>query len=208
LTDILLNLDGVITDDDTSKIIFTYSDLLKLFDWPKNIQIEIIKGELFRPPLRSLYHHEITARLNFLLRGYSFNKKLGSIFPTPIEVVLSKENVVLPALFFVSGVRKDIIDKNRVMGAPEMIIEVFENNLSQYAKLKKSLYEQFGVQELVSINSKKKTVKHFLLKQKTGTKAKKYTVYSTYKETDTLEIQSIAGLEINLKDIFYSNINL
>ncbi|MHA2248877.1 MAG: Uma2 family endonuclease [Candidatus Kariarchaeaceae archaeon] len=208
MTDILLNLSDVITDEESRKVLFTYSDLLKLFDWPKNIHIEIIAGELIKLPIRSLYHHEIAARLNFLMRGYAFNKKLGSIFTTPTEVVLSQQDVILPSLFFVSRQRKEIVDKNRIMGAPEMILEVLENVDDKYAKMKLNLYEKYGVKEVLFVNSKKKIILQYTLKKASSAKVKTYKKPITHVNSDSLEVSSIKGLKIQLEDIFYSNVNL
>lgn len=208
MTEISLNLKDINVDKNSNKMLFSYSDLLKIYDWPKNVRIEIIDGELYQPPLENLYHHEITARLNFLLRGYAFNKKLGNVFPTPIEVVLSKQDVVLPSLFFVSRKKKEVIDKNRVMGAPELIIEVFERSKTEYRKIKKDLYEKFGVLEYWVINSKRKKIDQYSLVQENRSKPMKYLKHETYNDSDTILTIAIKDLEIKLEQVFYSTIKL
>ncbi len=203
----MLNLTDVEINENSNKVIFKYSDLVKIFDWPKNVLIEIIGGDLYKPSFRSLYQHEITARLNFIMRGFAFNKRLGSVFPSPFEVVLSEEDVVLPSIFFVSSKKKDIIDINRVMGPPELIIEVFENASSNYINLKKKLYEKYKVNEYLAINATKKSIEHYILPKKKALKSI-YAKHCTYKNSDSIILKSMKELEIKLKEIFYSNVKL
>jgi len=73
----------------------------------------------------SAYHQSIVIELFRALDGHVRSRQLGRMWLAPLDVVLSESRAVIvqPDLFFVAHDQDGIV-KERVYGAPELVIEV------------------------------------------------------------------------------------
>ncbi len=172
---------------------YTYQDYL---NWPDDERWEIINGVAYSmAPSPSMDHQRILIRLTAF-----FNDKLKEnkceFFIAPSDVILSADDVVQPDLFVVCDPRK--ITKNNVKGAPDLIIEILSPSTTlKDRREKRLLYEQSGVQEYLIINPIEKLVERYLL-QDSG----RYGANEIFEASETLAFKSLAGVEIELTDLF------
>jgi Uma2 family endonuclease len=63
----------------------------------------------------------------------------------PMDVKLDEGNVLQPDILYITGERKEII-KDRVEGAPDLVIEILSPSNAYYdLRQKKNIYEKYGV---------------------------------------------------------------
>ncbi|HVS04213.1 MAG TPA: Uma2 family endonuclease, partial [Thermoanaerobaculia bacterium] len=72
----------------------------------------------------------------------------GEAFVAPLDVILSRTDVVQPDLLFVSRDRDEIV-RDRIRGAPDLAVEVVSPSSRRIDELlKRRAYERYGLEEL------------------------------------------------------------
>src|SRR3989338_2135709 len=122
---------------------YTYSEYLT---WDDNKRWEIIEGEVYdMTPAPTTYHQDVVTTLSRCL-GNQLEGKSCTVFVSPIDVVLSEENVVQPDVIVVCD-KKKILDSH-IHGAPDLVIEILSPSTTvKDRREKKDMYEKFGVKE-------------------------------------------------------------
>jgi Uma2 family endonuclease len=124
----------------------TYSDLLRLPD--DGNRHEIVGGEEVVTAAPNISHQRAVFRLGRLLADHVESKRLGEVLLAPVDVVLSKHDIVEPDLVFVSQKRTSLIRANRIQGVPDLVIEVSSPSTAALDRgRKRDLYERSGVRE-------------------------------------------------------------
>ncbi len=140
---------------------FTYKDLLSAPD-DRN-RYEIFGGELILSPAPSLEHQRVIKNLVRIMIEYAEGQNFGKVLFAPRDVYFSDTTVVEPDILFVSDARRDIMDKDKVNGAPDFIAEIIsESTESRDRDFKNRLYAREGVKEywIVDPNAKSIEVYH------------------------------------------------
>jgi Uma2 family endonuclease len=107
---------------------------------------ELIDGEHYVTPAPFLRHQEIVGRLHLAIGMYLMTHPTGRVFVAPLDVILSKFDVVEPDLLYVSNERAPDLLKDWVRGAPDLVIEVgSESTRKRDETIKRALYERAGV---------------------------------------------------------------
>jgi len=178
-----------------AEIKFTYEDYKNLPE-SETKRYELLEGELIMVPSPGSYHQQISGNLEFVLRDFVKKNNLGFIYDAPLDVVLSKENVVQPDIFFISKDRSKIIAKENIQGAPDLIIEILSKNTAARDRtLKRTLYARYGVKEYWLVDPETKTIEVLRLGEKG------YVREAFYKEGKLIS-PILKGLRIDLKEIF------
>jgi Uma2 family endonuclease len=113
---------------------------------PEGAPVELIQGRLVVSPSPNDIHQTISALLTELLLRSSRQGR-GRMFAAPMDVVLSDLSIVQPDLIYVAKERRGIV-KGRVMGPPDLIIEIVSKNDARRDRVDKmNLYAQHGVSE-------------------------------------------------------------
>ena len=172
----------------------TYKDYLKA---PEDKKYELIEGELIMAPSPIPKHQRISGKIEYELRKFVIENKLGEVFDAPCDVYLDEENVVQPDILFISKERLDIIGEKNIQGAPDLAIEIISES-SAYRDMvqKKKLYAIFGVKEYWIVIPEEESIDIYILKDKT------YQFYNKYAKDDTLQSHHMENLSIALKGIF------
>jgi Uma2 family endonuclease len=77
-----------------------------------------------------------------------FVKGKGIAIFSPVDVYLDDENAFQPDLIFISNERMEIIKKDGIYGAPDLVIEILSPSTAQYDLREKfRVYEKYGVHE-------------------------------------------------------------
>lgn len=129
-----------------TSIRLTYEDYCAIPDDGR--RHEIIDGEHYVNPSPVTRHQLISIRLVIALGSHVYDRGLGYVFHAPLDVVLSKHNVVEPDVIFVSPARTHIITTENIQGAPDLLVEILSGSHPEYdTRLKYQTYERHGVGE-------------------------------------------------------------
>jgi Uma2 family endonuclease len=122
---------------------------------------ELIDGELFVSRAPGIPHQRIIHNLQMALGAYLAHHPLGMLVPGP-GVILSNMSGVIPDLVYVSQERQpEIAAGERVMGAPDLVIEVLSpgtENARRDREVKRQLYGRYGVPEYWIVDPERRAV--------------------------------------------------
>lgn len=177
-----------------TKVKFTYQDYLHMSE---DRRYELIEGEFFMVPPPNEYHQRISRELEYALLGYVKKNKSGFVYYAPFDVVFSDEDVVQPDIIYVSKERKNIITKDNIQGAPDLIVEIVSPKTGyRDRKIKRKLYFKHGVKEFWIVDPVKQTVEVL-----THTK-NDYKTKNVYPVDAILYSPLLKGFEIDLNLVF------
>jgi Uma2 family endonuclease len=112
---------------------------------PEGAPYELIKGRFVMSP-SPLPRHQIVLML-MVERFLGIARSSGGIaFCAPMDVKLSDDTILQPDLLYVSHARRAII-KERVEGAPDLVIEIISGSARRDRVVKLDLYARYGVGE-------------------------------------------------------------
>lgn len=172
----------------------TYDDYLKI---PDEKRYELIEGELYMVPAPDFNHQIISRNIEFLLWDFVKKNRLGVVVHAPVDVVLTKEDVLQPDILFISNGRRHIITEKNVSGAPDLVIEILSPSTQERDKIvKRTLYAGHGVREYWIVDPAAKKVEVMI----PGSKG--YNLHGIFFREDTLTSPLIEGLSLPLREVF------
>ncbi len=131
-----------------------------------NNRYELIEGELFVSRAPSILHQLVIQNLQTAFVSQLKIHPLGVVIPGP-GVIFSEHDAVIPDLVFITHERRaEIAAGDKVLGAPDLLIEVmspgFENRQRDEV-VKRQLYGKYGVREYWIVDPENHTVEVFRL---------------------------------------------
>jgi Uma2 family endonuclease len=113
---------------------------------PEGEPVELLRGRFVVSPAPDLTHQTIVGNLYVLLFNIARTSG-GRAFVAPTDVELDDHSIPQPDVLYVRKERRGIL-KNRVMGAPDLVVEVLSPHNSRRDRVDKlNLYAEFGVAE-------------------------------------------------------------
>lgn len=182
---------------DTARRKLTYEDYL-LFPDDGN-RHEILDGEHFVTAAPYPKHQRVLRELLFGLHAFLREHRLGEVYSAPLDVVLSRHDVVQPDLLFISNERMPILTEKNLQGAPDLAIEILSattRRLDEGIKLER--YERFGVLEYWLVDPSRAMVRIY---RRAGEHLRTEAEL-TVAAGDRLTSPLLPGLEIPLVEIF------
>lgn len=117
--------------------------------WPEQAGLELIDGWAVKEPSPGSAHQACVARLFSKIDQFVWARRIGFLFPAPLDVILGQTHVVQPDVLFVSSARVEVIQDHGIVGAPDLAIEVLSPSTRHYDQgPKKALYLEYGCREL------------------------------------------------------------
>lgn len=93
-------------------------------------------------------HQFLLGDLHILLGSFVREHGLGRVAAAPLDVVLSRHDIVEPDLLFVSKERLEIVGEKYLQGAPDLVVEVlYPSTRRRDLGQKRARYEALGVKE-------------------------------------------------------------
>ncbi|HEX2054216.1 MAG TPA: Uma2 family endonuclease [Actinomycetota bacterium] len=124
---------------------YSYADLEAFPE--DNLRREIIDGELIVTASPVTRHQRSVVNFVVALSEYA-RAYGGEVFPAPLDVFFSDDNVVKPDVLFVRADHLDRIEKKFVRSAPDLVVEVSSPSTRRLEVVRKrDLYSRFGVPE-------------------------------------------------------------
>ena len=125
---------------------------------PEGTLAEVINNVLYMSPAPTFEHQDLLGDLFTKIRMYVTAKNLGKCVFSPVDVYLGNKNAVQPDIIFITTSNLSIIKEGKVIGVPDLIVEVLSGNKKHDLQTKKDLYEAFGVKEYHIVNQDSKEV--------------------------------------------------
>ena len=123
---------------------------------------EILDGKIYYMAHASSNHNRIIGNIFSIFRSYLRGKKCQT-FIDGVDVKFNEKDITEPDVMIVCN--KDIIRKNWIEGAPDLIVEVLSPSTAKNdIGYKKNLYEKYGVKEYWLISQDERSVQVYLLK--------------------------------------------
>lgn len=182
-----------------TKIKFTYADY-KSLPASEAERYELLRGEIVIVPAPTEPHQRVVRNLGYALWEFVRDKGLGWVYFTPLDVVLGEGEgieVVQPDLVFISRERKEIIKREEIRGAPDLVVEVLSPGTEERDRhYKKTLYARHGVREYWIVDPEGKAVEVYTLGERG------FELESLRREGETLRSPLLAGIGIPLREVF------
>ena len=180
---------------DVGQEVWTYEDYREL---PNDRKIyQVIGGKLLMVPAPSTRHQSVSRNLEFIIWSFVKSYNLGVVYYAPIDVVFSSVDIVQPDIVFIAKNRLAIVKEKGIFGAPDWVIEIVSSSTSKIdVKLKKDLYERFGVREYWIVYPEDEKVEVYLLKEGD------YKLRGVFLKHDILQVSTIEKLKVNLEEVF------
>lgn len=125
---------------------WTYKDYAALPDDGR--RYEIVDGVLFMAPSPTEGHQTAVGRLFYYLLTYIEFVGLGRVYMAPFDVELAPYVVVQPDVLVVLNTNQEIITPSRIIGAPNLVVEVASPGTVAYDhRSKQDAYARAGVLE-------------------------------------------------------------
>jgi Uma2 family endonuclease len=180
-----------------SGVKLTYDDYLLFPD--DGQRHELIDGEHYVTPTPLLRHQRILGNLYFAIRAYLELHPVGEVFMAPLDVILSKYDVVDPDLLYVSKGRGKEIYGEWIHGAPDLVVEIASPTTRKRDEtIKRRLYERWNVLEYWTIDPELEIVRVYRRREGGFERA----VELSHEAGDVLTTPLLSGLEVTLAAIF------
>ena len=125
---------------------------------------ELHEGELSVTPAPSPRHQDIVVNLLFALVGHVRTGRLGKVFVSPIDVILSDGSVVQPDLVYLEASRLTQVSDRGIEGAPSLVVEVLSPSTRPSDRaVKGQLYARYGVPHYWIADPDARTIQAFVL---------------------------------------------
>ncbi|HXT11844.1 MAG TPA: Uma2 family endonuclease [Candidatus Angelobacter sp.] len=176
-----------------AKRFWTYDEMLA--ELPEtNVPTELWDREIVTSPTPTSSHQTIVPKLARALDDFIQDKNAGTVFISPLDVVLSQHRVVQPDVFFVAKANSEII-QDRIRGVPDLVVEVISQTWKRDRVDKKALYEQFGVSEYWIVDPESRAIEVFALTRGV------YQRHSKGTETTSAKSRLLAGFKISFHEL-------
>ncbi|MFC5407430.1 Uma2 family endonuclease [Cohnella soli] len=123
---------------------------------------EVLNGTLEMMSGPNLVHQVVSGKLHFTLTQSCNSEYL--ILVAPLDVILSRTNVLQPDLVLIHRSRSDIVTFRGIEGAPDLVVEIISPGSRNRDKVRKmKIYAQHQVPEYWVIDPVSRTLEQYLL---------------------------------------------
>jgi Uma2 family endonuclease len=122
----------------------TYEDYVDLPDDGR--RYEILDGELEVSPAPAPRHQAVSRNLFVILHNHVADRRLGSVYYAPIDVILADTSIVQPDIVFIAAGRESIGTERAIEAPPDLVVEIISPWSVRRDRVTKAvLYARFGV---------------------------------------------------------------
>lgn len=168
------------------------------YDVPERYEIiDGIRYDFLSSP--KITHQVLLGQLYTIIQSTCHSS--GVIIFAPMDVHLSEDNIVQPDLIYISNDNLSIMKNEKVMGAPDLLVEILSPSTGARDKVrKKELYARFGVQEYWIVDPVHAAVDQFVLVEA----GSGYALSASYDTTDTIVSNKFPCLAVKMDELFDS----
>lgn len=170
---------------------YTWNDYLT---WPDEERWEVIDGVAYDMSPSPTPRHQIITGNFYRILGNKLEGKQCRPFIAPLDIYLDDYNFVQPDVLVICDEKKI---KDRIYGAPDLVIEVLSQPTSLKDKReKRALYERFGVKEYVIVYPEDMFIERYSLHKG------RFKEPDIFGSNEVLNLSSLEGIEIRLWEVF------
>jgi Uma2 family endonuclease len=178
----------------TEKKKYTDADYMML---EEDAPFQLINYDLIISPSPTPLHQSISIRLGHTILSFLDDKDHNDYLGSDVDVKLDDGNVLRPDIVYISEARKKEILTDRIIGAPDMVIEILSPSNAYYdLRQKKNLYEKFGVKEYIIIDPVIENAELYCLKDGV------YSLHKKAEKNEKLDSLLLPGLSFDLSRLF------
>ena len=175
---------------------YTHADLLAMPDDGKHR--EIIEGELYVAPPRTVQHQRVALNLTCSIGEFPGTHPLGELRFAPLDVILSEHDVLEPDLLIVLKEHQTIV-KDWVRGAPDLVVQILSPATEARDRgPKMKAYARFGVGECWIVDPSTQVIEVYRLA------AGCFQLAKMCAKDDTIETPLLPGFLLPVGSIFPS----
>ncbi len=173
----------------------TYADYART---PEGERWELLNGELFiSSAAPNMSHQSVQSNLGIRLGNFVNDDRLGWVFFSVTDVVLSDHDTVQPDLVFVSRERRNIITDANIQGSPDLVVEILSPSTASHDwRDKFDLYALHEIREYWLVSPELETIWVFLLVEGV------FEEMGIYGENDTLISPTLEGFSLDANEVF------
>lgn len=158
---------------------------------------QLIEGELVMSPSPNLRHQTVVARIFVALFNFVEPRRLGIVRASPLDVILSQEDVLHPDIVYVSNERRMILMTEGLRGGPDLCVEVLSDRTQAIDRgMKRILYARHGVTEYWIVDPETNTVEVYRLQENPSVSAR------TLTSSDILATPLLPDFSLTLDGVF------
>jgi Uma2 family endonuclease len=114
-----------------------------------------------------------------------------------MDVKFDEGNVLQPDVLYISAERKEDIVKERIEGAPDLVVEILSPSNAYYdLRQKKDVYQKYGVKEYIIVDPIAFTFESYTLNDGV------YQLHQKAEKTESLNSFVLPGLRFDLSKVF------
>ena len=174
---------------------WTYNDYAILPDDGR--RYEIVDGVLYMAPSPNRWHQNASGWLFHYLLTHVKLAGLGEVYHAPFDVELAPKVVVQPDVLVVLNANLDRITASRIIGAPDLVVEVASPGTATYDRdTKKHAYARAGVPEYWIVDTASRTVEVLVLE------AGEYRSCGVFEGQGLLPSKMVPGFPVRVEQFF------
>ena len=153
--------------------------------------------------LSNITHSIIIGNIGCIFSNYLRGKKCTP-FAGRIDLYLSEKDRVIPDMMVVCN--SDIIKKDGVHGAPDLIVEVLSPSTANRDRgYKKDLYERSGIKEYWIVDPENRSIEVYLLRKNRYELDNVYSIFPDY-ELKRMTPEELAEIQMEFKCSLYDDL--
>jgi len=159
---------------------------------------QLINNELVMSPSPIPLHQQVVFALSEVIVLYNIKiGRKGQWMYAPADVKFDEGNILQPDIFYISEERKSDLIKERIEGAPDLVIEILSPSTAYYdLRQKKNIYEKFGVKEYIIIDPIEQNAEIYTLKEGV------YFLHQKAENNESINSSLLPGFGIELGKLF------
>jgi len=156
---------------------------------------ELIDGRLHVTPAPSPLHQRVSKRLQRLLEAHFEASGRGEVFDAPIDVILTRNDVLQPDLVVVTN--PDLVTARAIEGAPLLVVEILSPSTADYDRvIKAERYAALGITHYWVVSPETRTIECFRRHENT------YQLVADFGASDTLTHPDFPELHLSLSALW------
>ena len=159
---------------------------------------QLINYDLIMSPSPLAIHQQILFSLSEIIVLYAIKQeRRGQWLYSLMDVKFDDGNILQPDILYIAEERIPELIKDRIEGAPDLIIEILSPSNAYYdLRQKKDIYEKYGVKEYIIIDPVQENADLYLLKDGA------YYLHQKAQKTEVLNSLLLPGFGIQLSKFF------
>lgn len=156
---------------------------------------QVVDGALLVTPAPNPFHQRASKRLQRQLEAYFEDNGRGEVFNAPIDLILSRHDIIQPDLVVVTD--PSIVTRRGIEAPPLLVVEVISPSSAQHDRqLKAQRYALLAVPHYWILDPDQQRLDCFTLREGV------YETVASAKSPATLDLENWPGLTIDLGAIW------